>query len=328
MLPLPREGTLLELLPFYLNDCLVRDQSPRTVEGKRCSLQAFVQWCGTVPDPAPVIMPVEISEEVLEEYRVYLYDFRQPRNGKPLDVATRRRRLTDVKTWLKWLKRKKVIVDNTVDDFELPRVPRRLNHRYLTMAQVEALMAQTVLFGQRGVRDRAVLETYFATGIRRMELAKLDLSDLDVAEQLLTVRFGKGGRQRRVPIAGRALSMIRRYLRDVRPVLARLDSGSALFLDNDGKRFREQQLTRIVSRYKKLAGIDKPGSCNLFRHTTATLMLQNQADIRVVQELLGHADISTTTVYTHIALPHVQDVYQRTHPAACGFTRYSDQEKR
>lgn len=181
--------------------------------------------------------------------------------------------------------------------------------------EVEAICKQTQLLGLKGSRDRAVLETFYATGIRRMELANRDIRDVSIKEEVVTVRRGKGARDRRVPISRRALAWVEFYLTRVRPKFANMGSGHALFLDNRGRRYKPRQLTELASQYVKLAGIKKPGASNLFRHTTATLMLENGADIRYVQEMLGHADISSTQVYTHVAIGKLKEVYRRTHPS-------------
>lgn len=132
----------------------------------------------------------------------------------------------------------------------------------------------------------------------------------------MVVRHGKGRRERRVPIAPRALGWVRLYLSHVRPQLARIGSGEALFLNNRGSRFQPPRLGERVSKYVKLVGIKKRGACNLFRHSTATLMLDNGADLRHVQEMMGHAEISTTQIYTHVAIGKLKEVYGRTHPAS------------
>lgn len=303
---------LITWLEPYLEDCLARGLSDRTVEGKRYALMLFIQWCAG----ERITRVTQITEETLEGYRRYLYRYRQRLNGKPLTIATQRKRLTDVKVYLERLRRFRVIPANPAADIDLPRVPRRLPRAILAVPEIEAMMAQTALHGLPGLRDRAVLETYYATGIRRMELARLDIDDVDLNKGLLTINRGKGGKDRRVPIARRACDWIRCYLKDVRPKLAKLESGQTLFLANNGKRLQEQQLTRIASKYVKRAGIKKRGACNLFRHATATLMHEAGADLRHVQEMLGHADISTTQIYTHVTIRKLREVYAQTHPAA------------
>lgn len=312
MVRAPDRDSFEALIAEYLEDCLARGQSDRTVDGKRSALRAFAAWCVTLG----LWHPRDVTEDQLELFRRFLCKYRQPRTGQPLCLATQRKRLTHVKVFFQRLKRLHKLLVNPAEDFELPHVPRRLPMGVLNLEEIEAVCRQALLHGQLGLRDRAVLETYFATGIRRMELARLDIEDVDLAEGLLTVRLGKNRKDRRVPIARRACDWITVYLRDVRPRLARVESGPALFLDSQGRRFREQQLTRLVSKYVKRAGIQKRGACNLFRHSTATLMHENGADLRYVQEMLGHADISTTQIYTHVTICKLREVYARTHPAA------------
>lgn len=304
--------SILTCVDFYLEDCLIQGQSPRTVEGKRCALVAFAHWA----IGESIRRPQQIDLDVVEAYRSYLFHYRQPGSRKPLEKATIRNRLTAVKVFFNRLHVRGVLKTNPLALMELPRVPRQLPKGYLVVDEIETILSQAVPIGPKGMRDRAVLAVYYATGIRRMELAALDIDDIDLEQRVLTIRKGKGGQDRRVPVAAMACDLIMTYLDLGRPRLQRLHSGSALFLDNWGHRFRAHQLTRMVSKYVRRAGIKKAGACNLFRHSTATLMHENGADIRVVQEMLGHADISTTQIYTHVAINRLKEVYAKTHPAA------------
>ncbi|MCG0477193.1 tyrosine-type recombinase/integrase [Pseudomonas aeruginosa] len=169
-----------------------------------------------------------------------------------------------------------------------------------------------------GLRDRAILEVYYATGIRRAELAGLDIRDVDFKHQIVTVRKGKGSQDRRIPIAQRALDSVERYLSELRSKLATVASGEALFLGETGKRIQSSKLTELVGRCIRRSGIGKSGSCHALRHATATHMLRHGADIRYVQEMLGHLCIESTQIYTHVTITDLQGVYSRTHPAARG----------
>lgn len=209
-----------------------------------------------------------------------------------------------------------VIKNNPVALMELPKVPRQLPKGYLDVEEINLVLQQSLIQDYKGIRDRAILEVYYATGIRRMELANLDIDDVDLKHHIITVRKGKGGRDRRTPIAECSCTWVDIYLKHIRPRLQSLQSGQALFIDNRGLRYREHQLTRVASKYVKRSGVRKSGACNLFRHSTATLMHQNGADIRYVQDMLGHADISTTQIYTHVAINKLREVYAETHPAA------------
>ena len=214
----------------------------------------------------------------------------------------------------RWLVRERWIAYNPASELELPRVPPRLPGAILTAAEIERVLRHTAIFGERGVRDRAVIETLYATGIRRMELAQLRLYDVDALSQTLIVRQGKGGKGRVLPIHAHALHWIERYLVEVRPGLLTDANETVLFLNDHGQPFRGGQLTEKIKDYFLACGIDKPGACHLFRHTMATRMLENGADLRYIQDMLGHADISTTTLYTRVSIRALREVYERTHP--------------
>ena len=302
---------LISFMEDYLEHSESCDQSPATVEGKRSRLTALIRWCLA----NAVSTPREMSAVHLEAYRRYLYKQHKSRSGNPIDIATRRNHLTNVKGFLRWLKRTGEIPVDPGVEFDLPRVPRRLSQVWLVPEEVDQVVKRAELYGPRGIRDKAILETFYATGIRRKELSGLDITDVDFKERTLKVRKGKGGHDRYVPIADRACSALRQYLKTVRPQLATLTSGDALFLDNRGRRFKPSRISRFVKQYIARAGVKKKGACNLYRHSTATLMLKGGADIRHVQEMLGHADISTTQVYTHVAIEDLKEVYKRSHPA-------------
>ena len=144
----------------------------------------------------------------------------------------------------------------------------------------------------------------------------LDIDDINLSEGLLRVNHGKGGNERIVPISVRACEWVALYLTKVRPHFAKISSGSTLFLANNGKRYKAGKLSEMVGRYVRLSGMKRGGACHLFRHATATIMLDNGAELRHVQEMLGHADISTTQIYTHVSRTKLNEVYNKSHPSA------------
>ncbi len=303
--------SLSDCIDFYLADCLARNQSPRTIESKRSALNAFSLWCFQ----QRIGKSRSVTWEHLEDYRHAVSQYIKP-NGEYLKITTQRNRLTVVTVFFRRLYRFEIIKDDPGKNFDLPRTGRQLPKGYLQFSEIEASFDYATYFRRHPIRDRAILEVYFATGIRRMELARLTLKDIDIPGQIVTINMGKGQHDRRVPIAQRACYWVEKYLDEERPRIAKLLSGNTLFLDDHGEAFREHQLTSLVSLCVQRAGIDKPGACNLYRHSAATLMHENGADLRYVQELLGHADISTTQVYTHIAINKLREVYAKTHPAA------------
>ncbi len=303
---------LSQCVGLYLDHCMAMGQSPRTLESKHSSTKLFLNWCNS----ETLSYAHKVKPENLEQYRQHLCRYRQTYSKQPLDLATQRNRLTAIKVLFRFLKRHRLITSDPAANFDLPKIPQRMPSGMFSISEIEAVFDQAEVSDPRGLRDRAILETFYATGIRRMELANLNINDLDVRQHLLTICKGKGGKDRRVPIAARACRCIERYLLQTRPDLQQPRSERTLFLDEAGLRFRGHQLSRIVSKYIGLAGLKRRGACSLFRHTAATLMHANGADLRYVQELLGHASISTTQIYTHVTISRLREVYARTHPAA------------
>jgi len=302
------DGLSAELARFAAHE-LAKGASPRTVDGRESSLRAFIAWC----QERSITQPVEVTLPVMERYRRHLYHYRMP-NGRPLTVSSQRNRLSHIKVLFRYLAREGRILYNPMSEFELPRPHKRLPKAVLTVDEVEAVCRQT-LCHEYALRDRSIIETFYATGIRRSELMNLDVYDVELEQGTLMVREGKGGKDRLLPIGERACAWIDKYIHDLRPKLLTGEDDLALFLDDFGKRFTPHKLSDKVKWYLGLAGITKPGACHLFRHTMATLMLENGADLRFIQAMLGHADISTTTIYTQVSIRTLKEVYSRTHPA-------------
>jgi integrase/recombinase XerD len=167
-----------------------------------------------------------------------------------------------------------------------------------------------------GLRDRAMMELLLCTGIRRMELAGLAITDLDAQRGSLLVRSGKYRNDRLLPVGARALAWVQRYLQQSRPRLLGTADCGRLFVGHGGRPLSLNQLSTLMSQHVRSAGIGKRGSCHLFRHSMATLMLDGGADIRYIQVMLGHAQLGTTQIYTHVAIGRLQQVHAATHPAA------------
>ena len=199
----------------------------------------------------------------------------------------------------------------------LPRPRRRLRlPRVLGVHETLALLEAVSGEGPCGLRDRAWVELLYASGLRVSELVGLDRGDLDLEQRSLRCR-GKGGRSRVVPFGRPAAAALERYLREGRPELARgARSGDAVFLGRRGRRLSRQTCWRLLRGYARRAGLSRPPSPHVLRHSFATHLLAGGADLRVVQELLGHADIGTTQIYTHLTLGHLRQSYLQAHPRA------------
>jgi integrase/recombinase XerD len=199
---------------------------------------------------------------------------------------------------------------------ELPRKPVKTLPRSLSAAEVRAIFNVPDVTDPLGIRDRAILEVLYGTGIRRCECARLDTDDLDPERRLLMVRKGKGQKDRVVPVGERALHWVSLYLEKTRPLLETAPSERALFLSGYGDRLSAAYIGESVRRTFDAVGLVRAGSCHLLRHSCATHMLENGADIRFIQQLLGHTRLDTTQIYTDVSIVQLREVHSRTHPHA------------
>lgn len=307
--PIAHNG-MAPYLARFLEHSAAMGLSPRTVAIRERMLQRFIHWC----DQRGLDRPQDVTRPILERYRRRLFHYRKA-NGEPLSFATQQQRLVPIKTFFRWLTQAHYLLYNPASELPLPKVQRRLPQHILTDAEVSRILAQTLLHGDRGIRDRAILETLYSTGIRRSELIHLKLYDVDTRNGTLMVRAGKGHKDRWVPLGNRACQWVDHYLEQVCPGLVVEPDEHGLFLHDSGEPFRNNRLTDLVKKYIAAAGIDKPGACHLFRHTMATLMLDNGADIRRLQAILGHSQLSTTAIYTHVSIQKLKAVHALTHPA-------------
>lgn len=304
--------SLTDCLEFYIEDSLARGQSNATITSKNNLLLMFISWATT----KKITIISEIDLFVMEEYRRYLSAYRKPKDNEPLSITTQAQRLIAVRVFLERMFYYDVITDNFFAKFELPRTGRQLPKFIPDEDQIELIINQTKVKGKIGIRDKAILEIYYASGIRRAELANLDIRHIDTKNLTITVRKGKGGYDRVVPIVQRTVDAINDYLTKFRPLLATFSSGDALFLGETGKRILSSKLTELVGEYVRRSGVATEGACHLLRHATGTHMLRNGADIRYVQEMLGHEDLNTTQRYTHVVIKDLKKVHQQTHPFA------------
>jgi integrase/recombinase XerD len=305
-----KEASLRELLRAFLEHSRVKGYSEATVRAREKYLGYFLLWC----EDRAITRPALVTLAVLERYSRHLYHYRQ-KNGRPLETASKYARLSSVRALFKWLARQNMLLYNPASELELPRIGQRLPRHVLTAEEAELLLSLPDLSSPTGVRDRALLETLYATGMRRTEMVRLELEDLDLPRRTALVRLSKGKRDRLIPIGRRAAAWLAKYLADARPALLIDASEKTLFLSHFGQPLDPDHLTRHVKRYVLASGIPKTGSCHLFRHTAATLMLENGADIRFIQQLLGHAQLASTQLYTQVAIRKLAEVLEQTHPA-------------
>lgn len=296
----------------YLEWLLIKNFSECTVDGRKSYLRYFIAWC----DQRGLSRPQDITGPILERYARYLYYYRNERSGKPLCSRSQRDRLVPVRSFFKWLLQQRIILSNPARQLEMPKVGQHLPRIVLSIAEVESVLSMPNTEEALGIRDRAILELLYSTGIRRRELTQLNATDLDFDRAVLMIRSGKGDKDRVVPVGERAMDWAEKYLLEVRPEFAQDPDEGVLFLTSTGEPFSPNHLTNLTRKCISHSDVAKTGSCHLFRHTMATLMLEGGADLRSIQEMLGHSSIKSTQIYTQISIRKLQETHAATHPSA------------
>lgn len=256
--------------------------------------------------------PRVVSEAHLVAFARSLADHKT-RDGRQLSSSSKRTYLVTVRGFFAFLARSGVVLTNPARSLPLPR-ERRLPKTVLTEAEARRLVHAPSPWSVLGRRDRAILEVLYGTGIRRGECCRLDLMDLDLFEATLLVRNGKGKKDRLVPAPGRAALALDLYLRETRPELVRDPREMALFLSREGRRLHPTSLNLLVWKYGRAARISGRSSVHALRHACATHLLAGGADVRHVQQLLGHRSLETTAVYTRVDIRDLKKVLARSHP--------------
>jgi len=306
----PPDTALAEMLEEHLQALLVRNYSEYTVKYRRACIEQFIRWSGE----RGLTEPVEITRPILEHYQRYLFHYRQ-KNGRPLTFTSQNSRLVSIRVWFKWMARQRYVLHNPASELELPKVGRRLPKNILTVSEMEQVLAQPDISDPLGLRDRALMETLYSTGMRRMEVVNLKLYDLDTEQGTVMIRQGKGRKDRVIPIGERAAAWVEKYIREARDRIVMEPDDYTVFLSNVGEPFTLGYLSQLVRSHVEAAKVGKSGACHIFRHSMATLMLDNGADIRYIQEMLGHSDLRTTQIYTQVSIRQLKRIHAATHPA-------------
>ncbi len=303
--------SLSVLVTNYLEWLAERNYSSETIDSRRRYLRTFLEWCAD----RGVNTPGQLSRQTLELYQRHLAT-KVKDDGAHLAVETQRGYLGGVAGFCKWLARNRILLYNPAAELVLPRQSNRIPRDVLSIEEAERVLNVPDVETDIGIRDRAMLETLYSTGIRRAELAGLEIGDLDVDRGILLIREGKGRKDRMVPIGERALAWIGKYVNEVRPMYVVPPDEGDLFLTRFGKAFVPNGVSEMVSAAVKKSGVGKRGSAHLFRHTMATLMLEGGADIRFIQQMLGHECLGTTQIYTRVSIKALKDTHEATHPGA------------
>ena len=294
------------LADFLRHLGLEKNASAHTVKSYREDLTQAVEFFRERAGPSAG--PAQVSTRLLRAFMAWLHDRGYAR-------TTIARRIAALRSWCRYLCRQGVLVKNPADGLRGPKLDRKLPH-FLNKADVERLVVTPPDDGGLGLRDRAILETLYSAGLRVSELVGLNLDDLDLSDGVATVR-GKGKRERLALIGDAAKTAIADWFVARTVLLEGIGRRSeAVFLNKNATRLTTRSIGRLLIKYLKQTGLDPRTTPHTLRHTFATHMLDAGADIRGVQELLGHKNLTTTQIYTHVSTQRLQDSYRKSHPRA------------
>lgn len=285
----------------HLDQLSIEGKSPRTIEGYRIDLQQFE---GFLESEFGLCNISDISALHIRGFLRWL--------SEKQDVnRTLSRKLSSLSSWFRYLKIQGEIKDDPMRKIRRPKYEKKLP-RFFSEEEMQALLRIPDTSSKFGLRNRAILELLYSCGLRLMELAGLRLDDIDKGKKLIRV-IGKGNKQRLIPIGSFALQSLDEYLKE-RPGFLQDHSSDKVFLTRSGKDFDTDQLRTILMRYIDLIAREKGYSPHTIRHSFATHLLSKGADIRAIQKMLGHADLATTEVYTHLSLEDIKAAYEKGHP--------------
>jgi integrase/recombinase XerD len=299
------EGAALRFQLERFGDYLTLEQgtSPRTLEAYRRDLERLVEFARLNGAPTPL----DVTSRLLRDFVYHLKDV-------GLAPASIRRNISAVRTYFKFLLADGVVARDPSERLETPKRWRTLPE-VLTVDEVTKLLASPTLDDTLAFRDRAMLELAYGAGLRVSEWITIGVRDVLFEDHLVRV-FGKGSKERLVPIGRSAIGAVATYMRELRPRLERGNGKGVLFLNARGEPLTRMGAWKILRRHVERAGITKPVSPHTLRHSFATHLLEGGADLRAVQEMLGHADISTTQIYTHVDREYLRQVHRQFHPRA------------
>lgn len=303
------DAVMLAEIPGFLQYLRVeRNCSPLTLKSYGEDLDSVLEYCRERLGHVPATPAVDIA--LLRGYVAYLHECQYAR-------TTMARRLACLRSFFKYCCREGVIETNPAKALRTPRVGRRLPH-FLSAEQLATLLEAPPANEPLGLRDRAILETLYSAGLRVAELVGLNVSDWDRDADVLRV-IGKGRKERVAPLGQYAARALARWLEVRQPSdRAPLSERDSLFLNSRGRRLTTRSIGRLLEKYLLLTGLDTLTTPHTLRHSFATHLLDGGADLRAVQELLGHKSLTTTQIYTHVSTRRMRETYEKAHPHAGG----------
>ena len=293
----------------YKQQLLILHYAARTIDSHAFYLNRFFAWL----EAQGIAGITAVTKNTVQDYQAHLYE-QINRNGDPTGAHTQNQALSIVKSFFRFLRENDYLAHDPARDVTYAKTPKRLPRSILSGPEAKKVIHAPNTSTALGYRDRTILEVLYSTGVRRKELVSLTLQDVDYHEGFVRVNSGKGDKDRVVPIGKIACRYIENYVKAVRPMLVRDPHNNHLFLSMRGTTPSFSTIEEIIKKHTKKAKIKKTVSPHTFRHTCATHMLRNKANIRHIQELLGHASLESTQVYAHVTITDLKEVHSRCHP--------------
>ena len=309
--PAATKGSMRADMQAYHQWMREMNYSNHTIKNHRCFFKKFLDWC----EDRGVNRSKEVTQGLIERYQKSLYQARDEESGAPMTVNSQRVVGMAIHAFFRWMKKRGHLSVNPAADMDLPRSEHRLPQTSLTIAEVEKILAQPDTNDIMGIRDRAILEILYSTGIRREELAQLRLFDINAVKGTLIVRQGKGKRDRVVPIGKRAIYWVDQWLTECRPALVTEPDHGYLFVQRRGGPIDQKFVGYAVREAIEKAKIKRKGACHLFRHAMACHLLDAGAEVKFIQQMLGHRQITSTDVYANLTIRKLKEVHAELHPA-------------
>lgn len=302
------EKQYLEDFKTYLS--VEKNFSEHTLSAYSSDIVSFILWLNNTSC-------IDVDFNKLREYLHFIQRF----DYKKTTIA---RKIAAIRTFYKFLFRERYIDSNPAISLSAPKRPKSLP-KFLTPEEVERILNNVKIETPAGFRNRVILELLWATGMRISELSNLNFGDLNLDENEIRV-FGKGAKERIVLVSDRAKGYLIKYINSARQLIApeyntdEINEDTPLFINNTGYRLQNKTVRKVINEIVEKIELPKKVTPHVFRHSFATKLIENGADLRVVQELLGHAGISNTQIYTHISMKHMKDVYESAHPHSQAYT--------
>ena len=304
-----RDKNFIDEFKNYLS--VEKNFSEHTLKAYCSDIVSYILWLDNID-----LLQVDFNK--LREYLHFIQRF----DYKKTTIA---RKTASIRTFYKFLFRERYIDTNPALSLSAPKRPKSLP-KFLTPEEVEKILNNVKIDTPAGFRNRVILELLWATGMRVSELSNLNFGDLNIEENEIKV-FGKGAKERIVLISDRAKDYLIQYINSARKLLApgydisEINDNTPLFINNTGYRLQNKTIRKVINDTVEKIELPKKVTPHVFRHSFATKLIENGADLRVVQELLGHAGISNTQIYTHVSMKHMKDVYESAHPHGGGVNR-------